>query len=142
MPIASLCSKAVVSVDASATLQTATELMKKNNVGSLIVMEGNGQRKPVGILTDRDVALKAFSNGLTASTHVDQIMSKKIVSIASHAGIAEAVDKMENNGVRRIVVKDKDENICGVVSSDDILQLLAREISGIGRLVQKQVSAE
>lgn len=139
MPIASLCMKEVVTIEAGATIQAATELMKNNNIGSLIVMEGNGKKKPVGIVTDRDIALRVFTNGLTGSTPVNQVMSKKVVSIASDAGIAEAVDKMEDNGVRRIVVKDQEENICGMVSSDDILQLLAREFSGIGRLVEKQV---
>lgn len=143
MPIASLCSKNAVSIDKDTTLDAASRLMREKNVGSLIVTEGNGKRKPIGVLTDRDIALGAFSNGQTAKTPVHRVMSSKnVVSIGAEAGIADAVETMERHGVRRIVVRDENQEICGIVSSDDILQLLARELHGIGRLVQKQTGFE
>ena len=138
MAIASLCSNKPFSIKKGSSILSAIQMMKSKNVGSLVVTAKSGKRKPVGILTDRDIALCAWGSGITKSTPIDRIMSKNVVSIQANAGIAEAVDKMERKGVRRIVVQDKNEGICGVVSSDDIIQLVAREMYGIGRLVQKQ----
>jgi CBS domain-containing protein len=141
MAISSLCSNQPVSIERTASINTAIMLMKARNIGSLVVTEGNGHLKPIGIVTDRDIALNVFSDGITATTPIDRIMSEKIVSIAADAGIAEAVEKMESHGVRRIVVQDQNENLCGVVSADDILQLVGREMYGIGQLIKKQSEA-
>lgn len=142
MPIDSLCTNKSISIRRSASIETAAQLMNKENVGSLVVVEDNGDGRPLGMVTDRDIALKTFTDGLTPSVSVERIMSKKIVSVPSTAGIAEAVEKMEQNGVRRIVVQDPSNRVCGVVSSDDVLQLVGREMSSIGRLMQKQSSSE
>lgn len=143
MAIGSLCSKKPILIDRDASIQSAAKLMKERNVGSLVVMSGeDGASKPVGLLTDRDIALKLFSKGISAESPVEKIMSKGVHSTRSDTGIAEVVDQMEKSGVRRILVQDEKHRLCGVVSADDILQLVGREIYGIGRLIEKQSSTK
>lgn len=142
MPVSDLCSKNIACIEQGSTLQNAAQLMKKNHVGGLIVVESNGKNKPVGIITDRDITLGAVAENLSMNTKVKEVMSKNIFTVPKNEGIAEVVDRMEREGVRRMIVIDNSGNACGLVSSDDILQLVAREINGLGRLVQRQIENE
>lgn len=142
MPISDLCSKNLVCVERGATLQYAAQLMKKHHIGGVVVVEANGKNKPVGVLTDRDIVLSVVAENRPLSTRVQDVMSKDIVKVGKGQGIAEVVDRMESNGVRRIIVVDEVGNACGLVSADDIIQLVARELNGLGRLVERQVENE
>lgn len=142
MPISDLCEKNLIYVEQGASLQYAAQLMKKHHTGGLVVVEANGQTKPVGILTDRDIVLSVVAENLTSKTKVQDVMSRDIVKVNQSKGIAEVVDQMEGYGVRRMIVVDEQGNACGVVSADDILQLVARELNGLGRLVNRQIDNE
>ena len=142
MPISDLCSKNLVCIEPGTSLQYASQLMKKYHVGGVVVVEGNGLNKPVGILTDRDIVLSVVAENLSSNTTVQDVMTKTIVKCNKDVGIAEAVDRMEAEGVRRILVVDEAGMACGLVSSDDILRLVAREINGLGRLVEHQIENE
>ncbi len=69
-------------------------------------------------------------------------MSKNVVKVRRSEGIASVVDQMEQEGVRRMVIVDDVGEACGLVSADDIIQLVARELNGLGRLVGQQVENE
>ncbi len=142
MPISDLCSKNLVSVERGATLQYAAQLMKKHHVGGIVVVEATNKNKPVGILTDRDIVLGVVAENLPLNTSVKDVMSKGVVMVNETMGIAEVVDRMEAKGVRRMIVVDDAGNACGLVSTDDILQLVARELNALGRLVERQLENE
>lgn len=142
MPISDLCSKNLVFVERGASLQYAARLMKKHHVGGIVVVESNGKNKPVGILTDRDIVLSVVAENLPLSTKVQDVMSRDVVMVTRGNGIADVVDQMESKGVRRMIVVDDVGNACGLVSSDDILQLVAREMNNLGRLVGRQLENE
>jgi CBS domain-containing protein len=142
MPISDLYSKNLVCVERGASLQHAAQLMKKHHVSGIVVVESNGINKPVGILTDRDIALGIIAENLPLSTCVQDVMSKDVVLVTKGEGIAEVVDQMESKGIRRMVVVDDTGNVCGLISSDDILQLIASEVNGLGRIVERQLENE
>lgn len=142
MPISDLCTKNLVSVEKGASLQYAAQLMKRHHVGSIVVVESNGKNKPIGMLTDRDIVLGVVAENLPLDTKVQEVMSSNIATVAKGSGIAEVVDQMESKGLRRMIVVDDAGNACGLVSSDDILQLVAREMNGLGRLVERQLENE
>ena len=142
MPISDLCAKNLISLEPSASLQFAAQLMKKNNIGGIVVLESNGKDKPVGILTDRDIVLSVVAENLPLTTKVEQVMSKNIIKVNESEGIATVIDKMANEGVRRMIIVNDAGTARGIVTSDDILQLMARELSSLGRLVGNQVKGE
>lgn len=142
MPIADLCSNRLICVEKSSSLQHAAHLMKQHHVGGVVVVESNGSAKPVGVLTDRDIVLGVVAENLPLTTRVEDVMSREVAKISMKKGIAEAVDHMEAKGVRRMIVVDDVGNACGLVSADDILQLVARELNGLGRIVDKQLNNE
>lgn len=143
MPISDLCSKNLICVVRGTTLQYAAQLMKQYHVGGIVIVDSDeGKSKPIGIITDRDIVLEAVAENLPLDTPIEEVMSKSVSTVKMKDGIASVVEKMEMEGVRRMVVVDEKGNACGLVSSDDILQLLAKELSGLGKILEHQVENE
>lgn len=142
MPISDLCSKNLISVVRGSTLQYAAQLMKQYHVGGIVVVESGEQNKPIGFITDRDIVLEAVAESLPLETPVEEVMSSNVSTVRLKDGIASVVEKMEMEGVRRMVVIDEKGNACSLVTADDILKLLAKELSGLGKIIEHQVENE
>ena len=121
MTIADVMTKSVISVDASMTVNEAAKMMEDTKVGAVIVMENN---VPVGIVTDRDLAVKVVAHAYQITSSVKQIMSSPLVSINSDESVRAAADLMHERAVRKLPVMD-DQNIVGIITATDIVNLLA-----------------
>ena len=121
MTIADVMTKSVISVDASMTINGAAKMMEDAKVGAVIVMENN---TPVGIVTDRDFAVKVVAHAYNITTPVKQIMSSPLFSINSDESVRTAADLMHDRGIRKLPVIDG-ENIVGIITATDIVNLLA-----------------
>ena len=121
MTIADVMTKSVISVDATVTINEAAKMMEDAKVGAVIVMENN---TPVGIVTDRDFAVKVAAYAYQISEPVKQIMSSPLFSVSSDESVRTAADLMHDRGIRKLPVID-DENVVGMITSTDIVNLLA-----------------
>jgi CBS domain-containing protein len=121
MTIADVMTKSVISVDASMTINGAAKMMEDAKVGAVIVMENN---TPVGIVTDRDFAVKVAAHAYNITSPVKQIMSSPLFSINSVESVRTAADLMHDRGIRKLPVIDG-ENIVGIITATDIVNLLA-----------------
>jgi len=121
MIIADVMTKSVISVDASMTVNGAAKMMEDAKVGAVIVMENN---TPIGIVTDRDFAVKVVAHAYQITTPVKQIMSSPLFSINSVESVRTAADLMHDRGIRKLPVIDG-ENIVGIITATDIVNLLA-----------------
>lgn len=121
MTVADVMTKSVISVDASVSINEAAKMMEDAKVGAIIVMENN---TPVGIVTDRDFAVKVVAHAYHISSPVKQIMSSPLISINSDESVRTASDLMHDRGVRKLPVID-DENVVGIITATDIVNLLA-----------------
>lgn len=121
MTVADVMTKSVISVDASVSINEAAKMMEDAKVGAVIVMENN---TPVGIVTDRDFAVKVVAHAYHISSPVKQIMSSPLLSINSDESVRTASDLMHDRGVRKLPVID-DENVVGIITATDIVNLLA-----------------
>jgi CBS domain-containing protein len=105
----------------TATVAKAAELMKNENVGSIPVIENEKTHKLVGIVTDRDLALKVVAAGLDAkSTQVETVMTRKVVTCRTEDDLQKALDAMAEHQLRRIPVVDKDERMVGIIAQADV----------------------
>jgi len=121
MTIADVMTKSVICVDTSITINDAAKMMEDVKVGAIIVMENN---TPVGIVTDRDFAVKVVAHAYNITTPVKQIMSSPLFSINSDESVRTAADLMHDRGIRKLPVIDG-ENIVGIITATDIVNLLA-----------------
>ncbi len=121
LTIADVMTKSVISVDASLTVNEAAKMMEDTKVGAVIVMEKN---TPIGIVTDRDFAIKVAAHEYQITTPVKQIMSSPLFSINSDESVRTAADLMYDRGIRKLPVID-DEKVVGIITATDIVNLLA-----------------
>ena len=99
----------------------AAKLMKSENIGSIPVIENEQSHKLVGIVTDRDLALKIVAEGLDAkSTKVAAVMTHKVVTCHADDDLQKALDAMAEHQLRRIPVVDKDKKILGIIAQADV----------------------
>jgi CBS domain-containing protein len=97
------------------------ELMKSENIGSVPVIETEQSRTLVGIVTDRDLALKIVAGALDAkSTTVETVMTHKVVTCHADDELQKALDAMAEHQLRRIPVVDNDNKIVGIIAQADV----------------------
>jgi CBS domain-containing protein len=103
------------------TVVKAAQLMKRENIGSIPVIENEQTRKLVGIVTDRDLALKVVAEGKDAkSTQVESVMSGALVTCLAEDEIQKALDAMSENQLRRIPIVNKENKILGIIAQADV----------------------
>ena len=125
-------------------LAEAARTMLQTHVGSLIVIEGHGTaRRPVGILTDRDIVrgqLKCSADLFCLT--VGDVMTPDPLTITAHMEVTEAIEALRDRGVRRAPVVDGAGNLLGVITLDDLLPAVARELEGLSTLIGTQARYE
>lgn len=100
---------------------TAAQLMKDENVGSIPVIEGKQNKKLVGIVTDRDLALHVVAEKRDAkTTKVMDVMTSDVVTCRIDEDVQKAVDLMSQYQLRRMPVVDNDHKIVGIISQADV----------------------
>jgi CBS domain-containing protein len=95
--------------------------MKSKDIGSIPVVENEETNKLVGIVTDRDLALKIVAEGRDPqTTKVTDVMSRKVVTCRDDDDMHKALDAMSKHQLRRIPVVDKDNRIVGIIAQADV----------------------
>lgn len=100
-------------------IREAAELMARADVGSLPVSEND---RLVGMVTDRDLALRAIGMGLGADTPVSEVMTSDIKYCHDHEDVASVAKNMAELGIRRMPVVDADKRLVGIVALSNIAQ--------------------
>jgi CBS domain-containing protein len=144
MPISEICNREVVIVQRENTVLEAARLMRQHHVGDVVVVESrDGVRIPVGIVTDRDVVVEIIAPGLDPSAiTVGDIMVPELAAAKESIGMFEAIEYMRAKGVRRLPVVDEGGGLVGILTLDDLLELLTEEFLALGRLVQHERKKE
>jgi CBS domain-containing protein len=114
--IADVMTRDVVTAETTDTLRAVGELMRDRNVGSVVVCEAD---RPIGVITDRDLALAVAADGVEATEAAAGYASRPLVTGASEMEIEEAVALMVQHRIRRLPVLD-DEGLAGIVTIDDL----------------------
>lgn len=133
MNVGQICSRDVDLVGPDETVREAARRMLERRVGTLIAVDGDGT--PTGLVTDRDLALRTLaSGGDPAEMRVGDVITRRVRSIPEHASVDLAVAEMRSGSCRRLAVVDASGKLVGVVSLDDLFQIVAeqmRELSGV-----------
>ncbi len=137
MGLKECCRRNVVTSAPAARVSEIVRLMEEKNVGSVVLVEG---RKPVGILTDRDIVIRAVAKGLEIkTTRAEEIMTRDPLCLREDTGLYEALKQLQGKRFRRIPVVDAKGQLTGIVTLDDLIRLLAQELSFISTVLEEQV---
>jgi CBS domain-containing protein len=113
--------KTPVSCLTSDSVMKVAQLMGRDNIGSLLVIDSEETQKLIGIVTDRDLALKVLSEGRDAkSTKVETVMTRNVVTCHPEDDLQKALDAMAQHQLRRMPVVDNDNRILGIIAQADI----------------------
>jgi CBS domain-containing protein len=134
MSVGAICCREVDLVDATETASEAARRMKARGVGTLVVID-EGER-PVGLITDRDLALRVLGAGKDSATRVREIMTPSPRLVSEDTPIEAALAVMRAAKCRRLPVTDRDGKLVGIVALDDVLALLAEELELVGGLLR------
>ena len=136
--IVEVCTKPVVTVSPEATIHEAAHRMWTKKVGALVAVDEAGT--PLGILTDRDIAVKVVAQGKDpAKVQVGSIIRKSPTVIRHDQGILDATKTLSRRGVRRLPVVGKDGKLVGIISLDDLLMLLGTEMHHIASALASEL---
>lgn len=144
MNVGEICSRIVVVAESSMPVQQAAKLMRDHHIGALVVTEGGaGARRAIGIVTDRDLVVEVVAADVDYRTlTVGDIMSEPPATLKETVGVFETVAQMRRDGVRRLVVVDANEHLLGVVAMDDLIPILAEELSALGQAIRVEQRRE
>ena len=110
------------------TLRDAAQMMCDCDCGALPVVEYGDRDRPIGIITDRDIACRAVAKGKDPmKTLVDDCMSKHLSTIDQDASIEECCNAMERSKIRRMLVVNGKGQLCGIVSQADVALRMAED---------------
>jgi CBS domain-containing protein len=143
--VGEICSRDVVAVTRDTTVTEAAQLMRHHHIGTLVVCDhlSFGRRSPVGIVTDRDIVVEVVAPDLRPGTiTVGDIMAGELVTIRESQGVMQALELMRHKGVRRLPVLDYDGLLSGLIAIDDILELLAEELTNVSRIIGRECGIE
>jgi len=137
MRVGEVCTRPVVSCEASTSAVDAAQKMRAAHIGNLVVVEDReGAPVPIGVLTDRDIVIQVVAKEVDPkSLRVGDIMSRDVYTVEEDEPARETIERMRAKGVRRLPVVNKAGTLVGIIALDDLLRTLAEDLaamSGIG----------
>jgi len=127
----------IAQLDESAAM--AARRMRDFRVGCVVIVRN---ARPVGILTDRDLAIRVVAAGLDPErTPVSEIVTYEASTVSREAGLETVVQLMSERGVRRMPIVTDDGKVSGVVTADDLLVLFTKQLANLGVGIRDNVDA-
>jgi CBS domain-containing protein len=123
-----------------ASVQDAARLMVEHDCGEIPVVDS--QRKPIGVVTDRDIACRGVAEGKDGKTPVREVMSSPAVTVSPDTSLEDCCRTMEENQIRRVPVVDEKGGCCGMVAQADVAlegtgQMVADVVRDVSRASQE-----
>lgn len=136
MTVGHFCNREVVICGRESTIVEVAQLMRQHHVGDVVIVQDREDISvPVGIITDRDLVVELIADGVDLDTvSVGDVMSFELITAREDDSIWETLNRMRAQGVRRIPVVDEQGGLEGILSLDDILELLAEELSILAKI--------
>jgi CBS domain-containing protein len=145
MSVGEICNREVIVIDHLENITDAARLMRRHHVGNVVVVrtEGDGTRKPVGILTDRDIVIELLARDVDLDTlSVGDAMSYDLLTLNENDEADEAIKQMRAQGVRRAPVVDSEGALVGILAMDDVIELLSEQLSDLVALLKREQQVE
>jgi CBS domain-containing protein len=135
---ARIASDHVITALPSDAVSEVARLMRVHRIGCVVIVDDG---RPVGIVTDRDLALRVVAESRAATTPVSAVMTPDPIVADATAGIETMLTILRKAGTRRLPLVDAHGDLVGIVTHDDLLKLLARELGEIGESIERSVDS-
>jgi len=143
MTAGQFCIREVTTAERGMSITEAAKLMRDRHLGALVVVESSERPVPAGLVTDRDLVVEILGEEVAAdAVTVGDIMTTDLVTAREEDSLWDTLQRMRSRGVRRVPVVDGGNFLAGILSADDILELLADELGSLSRLVRREIKRE
>jgi CBS domain-containing protein len=118
--------KNVISIEYDKTVYDAACILKEKEISFLVIIK---DEKPIGVISERDIVQKvAVEDRKASSINIEDVMSKKFKWVTPETPIEDAVQKMLNNNIRRLIILDNDERLAGVITQTNLAEFLRSKL--------------
>jgi CBS domain-containing protein len=118
IPVKNLMTKDVAMIEPGTTVKEAGIMMDNGKIGSLVIMEND---EPIGIITERDFAIKIVAKNLGAETKITKVMSSPVIHILADESVVNAADLMEKKKIRKIPIF-QNGRVAGIITATDLVR--------------------
>lgn len=135
MPIEDLARSEAVTADPETPVTDLAATMDEENVGSIVI---TNDQTPIGIVTDRDLTVRVLGNAVDPTEQTaEDVMTTDLCTAEPGAGFYEAASLMAEHGIRRLPICEGD-TLVGIITADDVTELLADEQQHLGDIIRAQ----
>jgi CBS domain-containing protein len=141
MKIGQICNRRVAVIDKNQRVLEAARRMRDEHVGDLVVIEQRGQRGvPIGVVTDRDIVVGLLARDVdhVAQVDVGDLLTRDVVTSREDEDVSRAIERMQRHGIRRMLVVDDAGALVGILTVDDLLGLMAKDLDAVVALVDSE----
>lgn len=144
MAIGELCTREVIVAYQDDSIVEIAKLMRKYHVGDIVIVDRQKkQKQPIGIITDRDIVLELVAREVDISqVTAGDIMSADLLVVSEQDEVSVVLEQMRTKGVRRIPVINHNKELIGIVTENDIIELISEQLSSLAALVEKGAHLE
>ncbi|WP_139556841.1 CBS domain-containing protein [Methylotetracoccus oryzae] len=144
MSVGTLCNRTTVVARRGNSVVETAKIMRENHVGSVIVVDdADGAPTPVGIVTDRDLVLEVMAAELDPDTvTIGDLVARELVTARETDSLWDTLQRMRTHGTRRMPVVDHQGHLVGILSVEDMLELLAVELNELARVSAREQALE
>jgi len=144
MLVGEVCTRKVIVASRGTSIYEAAKLMREHHAGDVVVTDDlDGRRIPVGIVTDRDIVVGVLAKELNpAGLTLGEIMTATLVTAKERDGVFETVRLMRGEAVRRVPIVDSGGSLVGILSLDDVVELMAEELGDLATLIRQEQRKE
>ena len=136
MELQSAIRRSPVTVAPDTTLATAAKAMDEGGVGALVIVEDG---RPIGIVTDRDITVRATARRFPPDARIDSVMSTDLVTCSAGDDVSRALHVFDEHPIRRLPLVDEEGALVGMVTADDLLVNISSELAELVRPITAQV---
>jgi CBS domain-containing protein len=133
-----ICNRDVVVAERQTTLVAAAERMREQHVGCIVVIAPSGGGRAIaGLLTDRDIVTAVVAKGLDPQVlRVEDVMTSDVVTAHESESLAGLLALMQRKGLRRLPVVDGSGALVGLLSLDDLVAVVARQLHAVAAVIE------
>jgi len=139
MKLNEIFTRSVVTARPEDTLATIALKMQEHNIGTIVIVK---ERRPVGIVTDRDLALALGAQGFSPQSQVQKVMTLHVLAIPEDTGVYSATRFMRERKVRRLPIVDREDRLVGIVTLDDLLSFLGQELYNLAEGIKFEMEVK
>ncbi|MEC4749064.1 CBS domain-containing protein [Methylomicrobium sp. Wu6] len=144
MTLKTVCNREVLVAAKDDSILEAAKLMREYHAGDVVIVEERkGSRYPIGIVTDRDIVIELIAKETAiGSVTVGDLMCRDLVLAQEDDSIFDAIKLMRLKGIRRLPVVDKTGALAGIITVDDLIELIAEQLHEIAGLIGREQTLE